>query len=107
VWADELTLWQDTLKKSPNKWRVHNNIGKEYFRRWETDKAIDHYQRALQINPNAIMPRMNLASALSMQERYQEAIIQLQVVLNIDPNNQKAWKHLQSNKQFIKWEKSK
>ena len=105
VWADELTLWQDCLQKSPNKWRVHNNIGKEYFRRWETDKAIYHYQKALQLNPNDTMPRMNLASALAMQERYQEAIIQLQIVLNKDPKNQKAWEHLQANKRFLKWEK--
>jgi tetratricopeptide (TPR) repeat protein len=105
VWGDELTLWQDCLQKSPNKWRVHNNIGKEYFRRWETDTAIYHYQKALQLNPNDIMPRMNLASALAMKERYQEAIIQLQIVLNKDPKNQKAWEHLQANKRFLKWEK--
>jgi tetratricopeptide (TPR) repeat protein len=106
VWADELTLWQDCLQKSPNKWRVHNNIGKEYFRRWETDKAIHHYQMALQFNNTDILVRMNLASALAMQERYQEAIIQLQIVLNIDPGNQKAWEHLQANKRFLKWQKS-
>jgi hypothetical protein len=41
-----------------------------------------------------------------MQERYQEAIIQLQIVLNIDPGNQKAWEHLQANKRFLKWQKN-
>jgi tetratricopeptide (TPR) repeat protein len=101
VWQDELTLWQDCLEKSPNKWRVHNNLGKEYFRRWDTDKAIYHYQKALQINPNVIMARMNLASALAMKKRYQEAIIQLQIVLSKDPGNASARKHLFNNRRFL------
>jgi hypothetical protein len=105
VWADELTLWQDCLEKSPNKWRVHNNLGKEYFRRWETDKAIYHYEKALYFRPNDIMPRMNLASALAMKKRYQEAIIQLQIVLNQDPGNLKARKHLRANQEFLKLKK--
>ena len=102
VWFDELTLWQDCLDKSPNKWRVHNNIGKEYFRIWETDKAIYHYQQALQLKPNFIMSRMNLASALALKKRYQEAIIQLQIILNKDPGNTKALKHLKANKKFLR-----
>ena len=81
---------------------MHNNIGKEYFRRWETDKAIYHYQMALQIAPHAIMPRMNLATALAMKKRYQEAIIQLQIILNKDPNNAKARKHLRANQRFLR-----
>lgn len=90
VWANELTLWQDCLKKSPNKWRVQNNLGKEYLRLWEIDKAIYHYQKALQIAPSVILPRMNLAASLAMKKRHQEAIIQLQIVLNYEPNNAKA-----------------
>jgi hypothetical protein len=101
VWHDELTLWQDCLKKSPKKWRVHNNLGKEYFRRWETDRAIYHYQKALQIEPNVIMARMNLASALAMEKRFQEAIIQLQIVLSKDPGNARARKHLFNNRRFL------
>ncbi len=102
VWADELTLWQDCLKKSPNKWRVHNNLGKEYFRIWETDKAIHHYKMALKIAPNAILPRTNLASALAQQKRYQEAIIELEIVLSKEPDNAKARKHLQSNRRYLR-----
>ncbi|MFC1837806.1 hypothetical protein ACFLYW_03915 [Thermodesulfobacteriota bacterium] len=102
VWADELTLWQDCLEKSPNKWRVHNNLGKEYFRIWETDKAIHHYRMALSIAPNAILPRMNLASALAQQSRYQEAIIELQIILTYEPDNARALKHLQTNRQLLR-----
>ncbi len=57
---------------------------------------------ALKIASNAIMPRMNLATALAMKERHQEAIIQLQIILNKDPGNAKAHKHLQANRQFLR-----
>jgi tetratricopeptide (TPR) repeat protein len=107
VWHDELTLWQDCLEKSPNKWRVHNNLGKEYFRRWETDRAIYHYQKALQIEPNAIMARMNLAGALAMEKRFQEAVIQLQIVLSKDPGNATARKHLFNNRRFLQEQQRK
>jgi tetratricopeptide (TPR) repeat protein len=107
VWADELTLQLDCVKKSPNKWRVHSNLGKEYFRLWETDKAIQHYRRALQIAPNAIIPRNNLAVSLTQQKRYQEAIIQLEIILNKYPDNAKARKHLKANKEFLRRQQMK
>jgi hypothetical protein len=102
VWHDELTLWQDAAEKSPNKWRVHNNLGREYFRRWDSDKAIYHYRRALQLEPGIIMARTNLASALSREKRFQEAIIELQIVLSKDPGNETARKHLYSNRMFLR-----
>jgi tetratricopeptide (TPR) repeat protein len=102
VWADELTLWQDCLKKSPYKWRAHNNLGKEYIRLWEIDKGIFYYRKALELAPKAIKPRMNLATAYSMQKRYQEAIIELQIILNLEPDNTRALKNLNTNMQFLR-----
>lgn len=101
VWHDELTLWQDAVEKSPDKWRIHNNLGREYFRRWESGKAIYHYRRALQLEPGAIMARTNLASALAREKRFQEAIIELQIVLSMDPGNETARKHLYNNRMFL------
>ena len=75
-------------------------MGKEYLIIWERDKAIYHYEKSLQIAPNAILPRMNLAGALAMKKRHQEAISQLQIVLNYEPGNAKARTYLLDNKNF-------
>lgn len=31
VWHDEITLWEDVVKKSPNKARGYNNLGNLYM----------------------------------------------------------------------------
>jgi hypothetical protein len=98
VWYDELTLWQDAAEKSPRR---------EYFRRWESDMAIQHYRRALQLEPGIIIARMNLASVLSREKRFQEAIIELQIVLSKDPNNATARRHLYNNRAFLREQQKK
>ena len=105
VWADELTLYQDCLKKSPEKWRVNIILGNEYFRRWETKKSINHYRRAVQISPNIItsrISRLKLASALAMSKRYQEVIIELQILLAMDPDNKVALRRLQGTRGLLR-----
>jgi tetratricopeptide (TPR) repeat protein len=51
VWADNLTLWQDTANKSPLKYRPHNNLGVEYIRRQRYADAAEAFARAEQLVP--------------------------------------------------------
>ncbi len=51
VWSSELALWQDALKKSPNKARPHNFVGVLYFRKYMPEKALPHLVRALELDP--------------------------------------------------------
>jgi len=46
-------------------------------------EAIQHYERALQINPGLPVPHVNLAAALSAQGRLSEAIQHLQQALEL------------------------
>lgn len=96
VWKDVITLQLDCLKKSPNKFRVHFNLAHEYARLWETEKAIQHYRRAVELKPYTIQPRIRIASILAQKGRYQEAIIELNIVLSKDPGNTKALYKLQN-----------
>jgi hypothetical protein len=60
VYATEVTLWEDTIQKSPHKARPHNNLGYAYER---ADRAIDarrEYQRALDLDPQYDLARRNL-----------------------------------------------
>ena len=49
VWADEVTLWSDTVSKSPRSPRAHNNLATALARRGRLDEAIAHYSRALNL----------------------------------------------------------
>jgi len=51
IWKDDLTLWQDVVKKSPYKSRSYVNLGIAYDRIGFPKKAIKEYQRAIRLNP--------------------------------------------------------
>jgi hypothetical protein len=51
VWGDELRLWEDTARKSPNKIRVLNNLGAFSISKFRPEKAILPLLRVLEIQP--------------------------------------------------------
>jgi tetratricopeptide (TPR) repeat protein len=60
VWKDSLTLWSDTVKKSPDSHGVHNNLGYSYYKKGRMDEAIEEYISALRIYPNFAEAHNNL-----------------------------------------------
>jgi tetratricopeptide (TPR) repeat protein len=52
VWGDSLTLWQDTVKKAPGKDLARANLAGEYMKLNMPDKALPHFVRALELNPD-------------------------------------------------------
>jgi tetratricopeptide (TPR) repeat protein len=60
IYASEVLLWEDTVKKSPAKARVHNNLGYAYYLSGNLEKAREAYVRALELNPGSVVTRNNL-----------------------------------------------
>ncbi|HQP10573.1 MAG TPA: tetratricopeptide repeat protein, partial [Candidatus Omnitrophota bacterium] len=52
VWKDEITLWEDTSSKSPQKARPVTNLGIAYKDAQQYDKAIMTLLRAIDLDPN-------------------------------------------------------
>lgn len=50
VWSSELTMWQDVLKKSPNKARVRSYVGLHYAKQLVLDKAVQNLVRAIELD---------------------------------------------------------
>jgi tetratricopeptide (TPR) repeat protein len=60
VYRSEVALWEDTVRKSPGKARVHNNLGYAYERAGRLREARAAYLRALAIDPGHALARGNL-----------------------------------------------
>jgi len=52
VWKNDLTLWEDVVRKSPHKARAHYNRGFAYFNRGNFIKAMSDFNEALAIRPD-------------------------------------------------------
>lgn len=74
VWQSALSLWSDAVGKSPDKARVHINVGVAYHGDGELDAAIAHYCRALQLDPEIAVARDNIEVALDQQGRLDDII---------------------------------
>lgn len=87
VWADEIILWQDVVSKSPDKPRVHYNLGTAYFKKGQIDSAIYEYQQAIALYPSFSDAYNNLAVAWQQKDNNQEALNAYQRALQADEGN--------------------
>jgi tetratricopeptide (TPR) repeat protein len=95
LYADPELIWQDTLRKNPNSWLAHNNLGQIKIAQNKLDEAIYHITRSLElakdtpvIHPhNIAAAHFNLALAYQGQQKFDDAIRHLRQALDIDPND--------------------
>ena len=93
-WRDTATLWSHTLDCTTANYIAHNNLGVALHERGEVNKAMDQFNKALQVKPDYGESHYNLAFVLKRQGRTAEAIAQLQAAINSDPNYFEAHKSL-------------
>jgi tetratricopeptide (TPR) repeat protein len=87
IWASEVTLWNDTLKKSPNKIRPIINLAHAYTTFGSFDLAIRYYEKAMSINSKIFSTNYNLGNLYLESAREEEAIGLLETAALIRPNN--------------------
>ena len=61
VWSDEISLWADSVQKSPRKARPYANLGFAYLDSADYDRAFDWTQKAIQIDPRHAIAYHNLS----------------------------------------------
>ena len=59
-YRSEITLWQATAQQSPDKARVHNNLGYAWFLAGNKDEARHEFQRSLELDPRHVEAAGNL-----------------------------------------------
>jgi len=65
VWSDLLLLWQEAVQSAPNNSLAHANLANKLLERGQPNKAVLHFIRAFELNPNlAFRPLVDLGKAL-------------------------------------------
>lgn len=88
VWKDAVSLWSDTVKKSPDSAIAHYNLGAAYATEDRIDEAIREYESALDINPfQSANLFLSLGLAYDQQNRSEEALEMYKIALSMEPNS--------------------
>ncbi len=85
VWANELVLWQDIIKKSPQKARVNASLGRVYGSLGRYDDSIFYLSRAIAIKPDNITYE-NRGVIYSLKGQYDQAMEDLNRSIAMDPS---------------------
>ena len=63
LYRDEVSLWSDTVRKSPAKARPHNNLGHAYAMQGDWEQAIEEFRIAARLDPDYALAKKNLRDA--------------------------------------------
>jgi tetratricopeptide (TPR) repeat protein len=94
IWSNELVLWEDVVQKSPGKARPHLNLAVAYHEKGQTEKAIEHFRRALEIQPDRALTYYNLAASQKKAGRADEAIQSYEKAIELKPDFAEAYNNL-------------
>ncbi len=86
VWKDEVTLWEDVTRKSPDKARGHNSLGLAYYKQGRVEEAIQEYMTALKLKPDYLEAHQNLGGTYAKQGHLEEAIQEYLTAIRLQPD---------------------
>jgi tetratricopeptide (TPR) repeat protein len=90
VWESRISLWKDVTMKSPRNPIAHNNLGNAYSSEGMTDRAIEHYMKAIMLKPDFAEAFNNLGNSLRAKGMTQKAIENLRIALRLSPDYPEA-----------------
>ena len=84
VWKDELSLWEDAVRKAPLMYRTHMHLGGALERQGRAQEALSRYRRAVELGPEVVEAHYNLGNALRVLESAEEAMAAYERSLELD-----------------------
>jgi protein O-mannosyl-transferase len=85
VWKSELSLWQDTYNKSPDKLRPLINLARANSIEGNNEDAVRYYEEALSKGPGIFVIQYNLGELYLKEDRVDEAVLRFQSALKLKP----------------------
>jgi Flp pilus assembly protein TadD len=86
TYTDLHTLWQDTLKKNPDCWMAHNNLGIINLERGKFKEAKENFAAVLRLNPSHWKARYNLGLAEASRGNLAAAMEDFETALEENPD---------------------
>ncbi len=87
IYKNHETIWRDTIRKNPDSWMAHTNLGVLLTSRDRLEEAMGHYRQSLRINAADYVAHNGLGSALRDQGQTEEAIGHYREALRINAAN--------------------
>jgi protein O-mannosyl-transferase len=84
-WKDEMTFWEDVVKKSTGKARVHMNLANAYIKHGSPQLALEHYNKAIELEPSLYKAHYNKCALLTNLGKFREALPSCDRALIIKP----------------------
>lgn len=85
VWKNTLTLWSNVARHYPETEMAHNNLGCEYLRRSEYDKALQAFFKAIKIHPSFAAVHSNICYTYFLKGDLKQAGTYCDQALAINP----------------------
>jgi len=86
VWKNDYSLWQDTVRKSPDGYVPHNSFGKASHQRGLIDDAIEHFNTALKLYPRHAEAHNNLGVIYGGKGLTDKAMEHFQIAIQLNPD---------------------
>jgi hypothetical protein len=83
TWSDNLTLWWRAGSVDKDNPEAHNSTGLSLMDYQQYEKALECFERAIEISPGYVLAWHNRALAKAMLGRYDQAFADWKVVLNL------------------------
>lgn len=86
VWSNEVSIWEDTARKSPDAWRPHFQLGFAYYKAQRYDLALREFERTAQLNPTAPGLLLDWGLTYDSLNQLQPAMEKLQQAAALQPS---------------------
>lgn len=88
--GDTIALLNEALRRGVDGAALRHRLGQANWAERRFEEALKHYARAIDADPAAAEPRLELARSLIILERYEDALQELAPVLEQNPFDQQA-----------------
>jgi Tfp pilus assembly protein PilF len=96
-YPDAIKYYRLSLKSDPEQATTYNNLGAAILsNNGNPEEAVANFRQALRLKPDYDNAHLNLATVLTMQDRFDEAISHYREVLRLIPNDRRARRGLQA-----------
>ena len=91
VWGSQISLWQDTILKSPNKARPYINLAAALKKSNRFDEAIFYHKKAIELDPKSDVAHMDLGLIYFEQGKMEAAMDAFKKAITLNPYLARAY----------------